>query len=65
MMSSFLGGVWTPPPPLVIKNHFLAYPPPPLVIENHFLPYPPPPLVMKITFDLTPLPIKLGKKIKF
>ena len=28
----FLGGVWTPLPPLLIENHFLAYPPSPNVV---------------------------------
>ena len=25
MMSCFLGGVWTPLPPFVLKNHFTLY----------------------------------------
>ena len=55
MMSCSLGGVWTPSPPLIIENHFLADPPTPLIIENHFLADPPSPLIMEIHFFADPL----------
>ena len=37
MMSSILGVVWTPPSPLVIKNHHLSYPPPPSTCRHHHI----------------------------
>ena len=43
MMSSFLGGVWIPPPPLVMQNHFLIYPPSPPRHEKSLFTLPPNP----------------------
>ena len=40
MMSCFVGGVWTPLPPLSLKITFWLIPPPPLINENHFLSLP-------------------------
>ena len=55
MMSSFLGGVWIPPPPLVMQNHFLAYQPYLPHHEKSLLPNPPsPPRHDKSLFTLPP-----------
>ena len=62
----FFRGFWTPPPPLVIKNHILANPPSPPRHEKSLFTLPPfPPRHEKSLFIL-PLPsIKLPQKSLF